>query len=577
MTGSTRNDSRFISPPIDLPLEFVFDFHYKENPNHSAFTYPTKDDKRLRTCTYKEFIPAVHRAGQAISNSIGLQRSKSTAVFPVVVVILKTDTVTYMTVLAGLLRAGYTAFPISPRFSPIVVAHLLKESRPVAIVVDTTTKDLANQALTGSTDGYKPLLCELPPFSVLYSKDDTYISLPRHDRKPEDISIITHSSSSSAIFPKVISWSSSAVTHHGEIKGMVALQHAVSGANEEPDMPVHQLAGQILGCFALELFHSFGMAMFFMTIRRGCVMGVMDPAEPTSILPADMNDVFQCFERTQPDFLMSNARAVELWAEDPKKVLALSNSPTKIFYGGRFLNKGVGNSLVRYGVKLCSSYGGTECGPITILPHFQGEDWEYWTVYPRPDINFISRGDGLAELIVVPTDEPNYLGATNTTWKGKPAYNPGDLFFPHPTKPHTYKMFGRSADQILLATGESINPVEIAVESELIRHSLISNAIMFGHSRFKVGVVIEPVWMQGSVQANNMSEKIFIDEIWPAIQEINLTSPSYANISRNMIIVADSKKPISISAKGLPRRPVVWLHYQDEIDALYVADLRVPR
>lgn len=41
-------------------------------------------------------------------------------------------------------------------------------------------------------------------------------------------------------------------------------------------------------------------------------MGVMDPAEPTSILPADMNDVFQCFERTQPDFLMSNARAVEV-------------------------------------------------------------------------------------------------------------------------------------------------------------------------------------------------------------------------------------------------------------------------
>lgn len=41
-----------------------------------------------------------------------------------------------------------------------------------------------------------------------------------------------------------------------------------------------------------------------------------------------------------------------------------------------------------------------------------------------------------------------------------------------------------------------------------------------------------------------------------------------------MIIVADATRPISISPKGLPRRPVVWLQYQDDIDALYTSDLR---
>lgn len=55
-----------------------------------------------------------------------------------------------------------------------------------------------------------------------------------------------------------------------------------------------------------------------------------------------------------------------------------------------------------------------------------------------------------------PTDEPNFLGTTNTTWEGKAAYNPRDLFIAYPTKPHTYKMFGRLSDRILLATGEAV-------------------------------------------------------------------------------------------------------------------------
>lgn len=53
-------------------------------------------------------------------------------------------------------------------------------------------------------------------------------------------------------------------------------------------------------------------------------------------------------------------------------------------------------------------------------------------------------------------DEPPFLGIINTTWKGNQAYNPGDLFLAHPTKEYTYKMFGRSSDQILLATGETV-------------------------------------------------------------------------------------------------------------------------
>lgn len=43
----------------------------------------------------------------------------------------------------------------------------------------------------------------------------------------------------------------------------------------------------------------------------------------------------------------------------------------------------------------------------TILD-FQGEDWEYFAVYPQPDVNFVSRGnDALFELFVAVSHEQN--------------------------------------------------------------------------------------------------------------------------------------------------------------------------
>ncbi|KDR72501.1 hypothetical protein GALMADRAFT_142823 [Galerina marginata CBS 339.88] len=577
MIASTRAEGSFIPPPFDLPLEFAFDFHFKENQNQPALIYPTDDGRCFRSYNYKEIVPAVHRTGQWISSAINFQGWAGSSP-PVVVIFLKTDTMTYLTAIAGLMRAGVTAFPISPRFSSTVNANLFKESQPAAVIINSATETLAKQALEEYAKGCEepPLLCEFPSFSSLYPGHDMYDPLPRHVRKMEDISIITHSSSSSSLFPKVIFWSSRAILHHGEIKGILVLQYLdQTGLNTIPDFPVHQFAGQVLGSFGLELFHSLGMCIFFTMVRRGLVLGVMDPAEQTSILPADMNDIFRCFKLSQPDFLLTNPRAIELWAEDPKKMAVLRDSSANIVYGGRFLSKSVGDRLVRSGVKICTTYGSTESGPITLLPHFQGEDWEYWTVYPRPDISFIPREDGLFELVVAPTDELNYLAISNTTWKGKPAYNPGDLFVSHPIKKYTYKIFGRSSDQIMLATGETINPIEI--ESELSNHPLVSSVIMFGHSRFTIGIVIEQVSNLQNGQENNPSEKIFLDKIWPAIVEINSKSPSYSNISRQMIIVAHSKKPISISPKGLPRRPIVWLQYQDEMDALYAMELKGPK
>lgn len=67
----------------------------------------------------------------------------------------------------------------------------------------------------------------------------------------------------------------------------------------------------------------------------------------------------------------------------------------------------------------------------------------------------------------------------------------GDLLERHPTDPLRWKVFGRKDDQIVLSTGENINPLPI--EGVLAHDPLIASAVMFGRHRIYPGVLVEPV------------------------------------------------------------------------------------
>lgn len=77
----------FTLPPIDLPLEYALDFHLEKNPDHVAITYPSGDSKDLKSYSYRDLVPAIHRAGQAVLESF---TESTRATSPVVVIIIKT-------------------------------------------------------------------------------------------------------------------------------------------------------------------------------------------------------------------------------------------------------------------------------------------------------------------------------------------------------------------------------------------------------------------------------------------------------------------------------------------------------
>ncbi|PPQ73076.1 LOW QUALITY PROTEIN: hypothetical protein CVT26_014642 [Gymnopilus dilepis] len=619
---SISND-HFNPPPKELPVEFVFDFHLKYNQKYPVVVFPVNDNEAsLGSYTYQEFVPAIHRFGWRISSAINLQLSaEKSSASPVVAILLRAvvyrydaavfktefllDAMTSLIVIAGVMRAGIIPFPISP-----LIAQLLKNTRPKGVIFDERTRVLAEGALEEFTKSEKetPVMFEVPPLSSLFPGHNVYDALPTFKRLPESVSVICHSSSSSSLYPKVVHWSSSLLTHHGGHQAF----------------PVRNLSGQVLGAFGLEVFHSMGMVVFFVTLRQGLILGIMNPTERSSILPADPNKIFRSFELTKPHLFLTNPRALEVW--NLYDILTSIMNPCiesflKIF-GGRFLSKSVGDKYVMEGVKLRAGYVASldpflrfgqdrnrpdssvtprESTPIACIliaksfPDFQGLDWEYWTVYPRPDVKFIPRDDGLFELIVTAPDKTTPLPLTNTTLSGEPACNSGDILMAHPTKPHTYKMFGRSSDQIMLATGEVVSQAyfgiqsrsdEFLEETELSKHPLVSSVVMFGHTRPTVGLIIEP-----SVSGRELAttKELFVDHLWsdvswrriqlfhlkrPIINTFNQSSPSHMKISRKMVVMANPEKPISMSPKGLPRRPVVWHDYDDEISALYKREIR---
>ena len=84
---------------------------------------------------------------------------------------------TYLTTELGILRAGLTVFPISPRNSPEAVAHLLKRTGPNHLLVggDPMLQKLAAASLELlRADGHPGIpLSDMPNFKDLYPQNDT--------------------------------------------------------------------------------------------------------------------------------------------------------------------------------------------------------------------------------------------------------------------------------------------------------------------------------------------------------------------------------------------------------------------
>ncbi|KIM81777.1 hypothetical protein PILCRDRAFT_8450 [Piloderma croceum F 1598] len=558
------NSPTFTLPPLNgtLTPPELYDFHLQYSPNHPLFVY-TKSGSTY-TILWSKAVRSAHRAGRIVQSRLDEGKAKPPSCRPIVSILALSDSITYSTTLMGIIRAGYTVFPISPRNSAAAVAHLLSAKNVTHMLVgeEKSMQSLAKTAL----ELMKLSMTEIPKTSLMPLFEDIYIDeadmifqpLPPSRPDLNELAVILHSSGSTS-FPKPIPW-----THRS------FLQFAVAPFYGKDD-----LTGMRMSVHALSAFHAMGILAGSWQFSCGLTLTAFEPVSP-AVTPTP-ESVIQSAKHTESEIVQCVPSFAEAWALSSDHVVYLKTLRC-LLMGGGSLNKEVGDSLVKLGVPICIGYGSTETGLITVIKSGVRLDWEYFEMTSQVNVEFDVDNRGLAEAILAPG--PRHAPSVfNAKRADNDVYATGDLLLPHPEKPGYWKYYGRTDDQIVHNTGEKTNPVPL--EKILDQDPLVISSIMFGQGRFNAGVLVDPIAEQrfDPVDATLLEE--FRNKIWPTVQRINTHAPQHSRLFKEMVLVSSPSKPFAYTAKGTPRRQAILNDYKSEIEALYAtidetAQLQVP-
>ncbi|KAI0795715.1 acetyl-CoA synthetase-like protein [Abortiporus biennis] len=556
-------ESESLSTPLTLPE--IYDWNAENNPEYPLFVYLDDEGGKqtLETIDWKNMARGIHRAARMISTmtQTGIGSSSSPRV---VAILAQSDSITYSCTTLGIICSGNTAFPISPRNSPDAIAHLLLKTNTSFLFVgndprlrdnaETAIKSVKEQKGDSDTDNAVEFLA-MPKFEDMFplhqlSSEETLEHFPHVNFPLDSAALILHSSGSTA-FPKPITSSHRAL-----------IQWSLT-----PFYGVLNLEGVIMSCHSTPPFHGMGLSQIIYAASSGLIMSTFKPSSPPIFPTPDR--VFEGTIKTHCQIGMYVPMFLEQWVHDPKKVEYLKSMKSVMYTGGP-LSKEIGDKLVTMGVPICSRYGATEVGGISpFIQETPGMDWEYVEIAKNLDYVFEPRDDGTFELIIL-DGERSQPRVFNTKVHGRDAYATNDLFLPHPTKPHLWKIYGRADDQIMLSTGEKTNPGPL--ERILQQDPHIQHAVMFGRGKFYNGVLVNPspvfAFDPNGDDGDILLEK-FRNMIWSTVERMNNFAPQHSRIFKEMIIVSSPNKPFTYTAKGTVRKPAVIKEYGREIEALY--------
>jgi len=553
-TQALKPDAGFTPPPLDgsLTIPEMFDWNYENNQDHPVFVH-SDGAGGLRHLTFSEVVPAAHRAGRYIAQAAGIDLDANPSTYPVVAIFAASDSITYFTTLVGALRARIPVLPISPRFSANVIAHLLAETgaEHILVGVEPYMREQATAAVKEVITSYgktiEPSVSLMPIFEDLYLKDIPFEALPPREWDYSATTLIVHSSGSTS-FPKPIRWNA-----------RYQLQ-----ATMTPWLGAHDFCGQVFGCHAIELFHGLGLLVLHWLASTGLTLGTFAPTSPAATPTVEA--VFQGFVDTKASYIFSPPALFAKFSEDPKKVQFLARAKG-LMYGGKYLSRSVGNRLAEAGAKIFGIYGMTEAGQVSlVLPENLGMDWEYIALNPHTNTKFIINDDGTYDLLIV-AKATQELAVKNAKYQGQDAWRTGDVMVPHPQRPELWKVLGRVDDQIMLTSGDTVNPC--GLEDFLTQHPKIKSVLMFGRARPRTGIIVEPPEEElfDPLDMKKLAE--FRDEIWPKVEEMNALAPKHGRVIKEMITVTSPAKPFTYSGKGAPIRALIFQEYQAELDAMY--------
>ncbi|KAK0210917.1 hypothetical protein DFS33DRAFT_1371246 [Desarmillaria ectypa] len=477
----------FRVPPLDgsPTIPEIYAWHLQHSPNHRVFV-----------------IAAIYTGARLMKRRIQF------AAKPPVVAILSLsgfpDTITYFVTMIRLLHANYVFFPISPRNSPVAVAHLLHKIGLQYVLVgrDASMQDLANEALEILKSQYSsdalPELSPIPVFEDYFQSQWEQIINTELD------------------LPLLIPW-------FGE----------------------RDLCDVLFSFHAVPMYHGMGDLQFLWTASSGFVIGAFEPKSPVIFLTPE--NLFQSARTVQSDVIFCVPSFIEAWSRWPEYVEWLSTR-SGVLYSGGPLNKEAGDYMTR-------TEGGV-MSPIlpggSLITRF-GIDGAYLCIPRRlrlglVKLEMVPGRNNSHELVMVsnPFCQPSVL---NTKVNGADAYASLDLFIPHATTPGFWKVFGRTDDQIMHNTGEKTNPGPLGIMLNQDPHILA--LVMFGRGKFQAGVPVEPKREFSFDPADTVLLGPFRNQIWPSVERMNAPAPQHSRLFKEMILVAKPDKPFTYTAKKI--------------------------
>ncbi|EPQ57831.1 acetyl-CoA synthetase-like protein [Gloeophyllum trabeum ATCC 11539] len=542
------------------------DFHHKHNPDRTCAQFALDDGSIVRI-SFEEFARATHRVARSL-RSDGRMRNGE-----VVALIALCDTVMYMALLVGMIRAGLVPFPISPRNSAPAIYNLLsKIGCHRAVTTKTFLKPLLESCEAEfAGKGYELAIDEIPAFTDVYpllgkeTANDPFEPFALEDWHPavDDVTLYLHSSGSTG-FPKPIPQT------HRTVLQWCSLPCSTEGRYHPCEL--------VWGAMMTPTFHTFGLYMqLYSGLVTGFATSVFPPKYPAPPVIPTPENTLAALKATGSNTAIAVPSFFEAWAHSAEAIDFLATMEICSFAGGPLSVK-AGNALVARGVKLNTTYGGTEFGApshmFDIIPenkapgliYKEPKEWSWTRLSARVKSRWIDQGDGTYELHML-TNENHQLSVENLPdTKG---YATSDLWEKHPTIEGLWRLVGRTDDVLVLASGRKTVPSPM--EGHILHNPLVQGTVMFGRGRDQVGILIEP---HPAHVIDPKDEKAVVDfrnKMWPSVEEANKEAPAFSRIFKEMILVTDPAKPMARAAKGTVMRKMTLGLYAEEIDAILSA------
>ncbi|EKM50221.1 uncharacterized protein PHACADRAFT_153694 [Phanerochaete carnosa HHB-10118-sp] len=556
-----------VRPPLDgsIPVIPAFiDFHAEHNPDRPWAILSAGHEKPSEAVSFAEFARATHRVAHK------LRPDRSGPENAVVAVVVNCDSVVYLALLAGMIRAGLVPFPMSPRNSaPAIVSMLKRTSCHRMICQPSLDPLLANIQSELECDKHALQVDALPELEDIFpylsgkSASEPCKPYPPGNKtfSADDTVFYLHSSGSTG-FPKPVPQRQAAMLH--TCNASIIVDAAVRGV--------------VWGAMALPTFHAMGIYIQLyaplVSALPVCLFAPRAPASPVVPTPRNTLDAAVAARCTG---IPTVPAFVDAWAQSKEDVEYLKTLKIVAFAGGPLSSK-TGGELVAEGVRLYPWYGGTEFGPHTRVFDMADDappsaapadaktraDWEWLSFSERVRCRWVPEGDGTFELqyLTCATHRPSVENLEDTR-----GYATSDLWEPHPSKQGLWRITGRKDDVIVLGSGEKVVP--IPQEGLIASSPMVHGAVMFGRARNQCGVLVEPSEGHAIDTNDAVALSVFRNMIWPVVEEANRAAPAFAKIFKEMVIITDPARPLPRAAKGTIVRKQALAVYEREINNLY--------